>query len=281
MVDFKANNMDDIYKFICSQIISVGNEVKGTKELNNFSFELTDLNNNIVNIRNISKSYLCAELTWYMLARNDVAFINPFAGMWGRISDDGVTSYSAYGDIVFKRHGFNQVDKIIELLATDKDSRRAVINFNVPNPNVIETKDEICTIALQFYIRDGKLNGTGVMRSNDIWYGLPYDVAFFTELQKYIAHRLNIETGSYTHHVISLHCYERNYDDMSKVVAATVKEKISIDIEQLDKMKRLIEQCVVSEPMLSRKREVIVDYCKQLKVLKVEDLEAEKFAYTE
>lgn len=278
MIDIKSDNMDDIYKYICNEIMTRGKEVRGTKELNNFSFELTNLTNNIINVRDISKAYLCAELTWYMLARNDVAFINPFAGMWGRISDDGKTSYSAYGDIVFKRHGFNQVDKIIELLANDKDSRRAVINFNVPNPNVIETKDEICTIALQFYIRDDKLYCTGVMRSNDIWYGLPYDVAFFTELQKYIAHRLNVKIGSYTHHVISLHCYQRNYEDMPKVLNTVPTEKISIDIEQLDKMKRLIEaRAIVAED----KKKAIVDICTQLDVLRISYIENEMLAYTE
>lgn len=267
MVNIKADNMDDIYSYICKQIIDQGDEVRGTKELTNFSFELTDLTRNVINIRNISKAYLCAELTWYMLARNDVAFINAFAGLWGRISDDGVTSYSAYGDIVFKRHGFNQVDKIIELLATDKDSRRAVINFNVPNSHVIETKDEICTIALQFYIRHDKLNCTGVMRSNDIWYGLPYDVVFFTELQKYIAHRLNVQVGTYIHHVISLHCYERNYEDMSKVLSTKATEKISINIERLDRAKRVIEASIAKKETADEKRKIIVEICKDLGIL--------------
>ena len=281
MVNFKADNIDAIYKEICSKILTEGVEVRGTKELNNYSFELTNLDNNIINVRDISKAYLCAELTWYMLARNDVAFINPFAGMWGRISDDGVTSYSAYGDIVFKRHGFNQVDKVIELLAKDPYSRRAVINFNVPNVNVIETKDEICTIALQFYIRNGKLNATGVMRSNDIWYGLPYDVAFFTELQKYIAHRLNVEPGTYTHHVISLHCYERNYKDMPKVLETEATEKISIDIEQLDKSKRLIEAYINDIDDKEAKKTAVCYICNYLKILKIENVTNEALAYTE
>lgn len=281
MVNFKANNMDDIYKFICGEIMTNGNNVNGTRELNNFSFELTNLDNNIINVRDISKAYLCAELTWYMLARNDVAFINPFAGMWGRISDDGVTSYSAYGDIVFKRHGFNQIDKVIELLLKDPSSRRAVVNFNVPNPNVIETKDEICTIALQFYIRNGKLNATGVMRSNDIWYGLPYDVAFFTEIQKYIAHRLDIPTGSYVHDVISLHCYKRNYDDMPKVLCASIDEKISIDIEALDKYKRMIESQVNCWDDKESKRNAIISICTTLGILKVSKVFDKALAYTE
>lgn len=282
MVNYVSDNMDDIYKNICTNILKNGKQVKGTKELNNFSFKLTNLNNNVINVRNISKAYLCAELTWYMLARKDVAFINPFAGLWGRISDDGVNSYSAYGDIVFNRHGFDQIDKVIELLSQDPDSRRAVVNFNVPNANVIETKDEICTIALQFLIREGKLNCTGIMRSNDIWFGLPYDTVFFTEIQKYIAHRLNIEVGYYIHDVVSLHCYKRNYNDVEKVIYAMATEKISIDIEKLDMYKRIIEAGIKDEVDTIAKKELIVTICKTLDVLKVEPINLfEALAYTE
>lgn len=238
-----ANNMDEIYSHLCAKL-STAPEVRGTKELNNFSFTLTNLDNNIINIRDISKSYICGELLWYALGRKDVSFINKFAGLWGRISDDGVTSYSAYGDIVFNRHGFNQVEKIIQLLCDDPESRRAVINFNVPNENVIETKDEICTIALQFLIRDGKLNCTGIMRSNDVWYGLPYDVIFFTELTKYIARRLNIPYGTYTHDVISLHAYERNYDDIVAAANTEAESRISVDFEKIMTYKFILEHLV-------------------------------------
>jgi len=281
MVDLIANNMDNIYRGICSKVLEKGESIpvleKGfektcTKELNNFSFELTNLDNNIINIRNISKSYLCAELTWYMLGRNDLEFIQPFANLWGRLSDDGKTCYSAYGDIVFKRHGFDQIDKIIELLAKDPSSRRAVVNFNVPNQNVIETKDEVCTIALQFYIRDNKLYCTGIMRSNDIWTGLPYDTVFFTELQKYIAHRLNVEYGTYTHFAISLHVYDRNFEDIKKVVDVIQTEKLSFDIEALDRYKRLIEKAVTEETDKVEKRRIIIETCEALNILTVKEI---------
>lgn len=261
-----ANNMDIIYQHICNEL-NVAHEVRGTKELNNYSFTLTDLDNNVINIRNISKSYICGELLWYALGRNDVAFINKFAGLWGRISDDGVTSYSAYGDIVFKRHGFNQVEKIIQLLCADPESRRAVINFNVPNDRVIETKDEICTIALQFLIRDGKLNCIGIMRSNDVWYGLPYDVIFFTELTKYIARRLNIPYGTYTHDVMSLHVYERNYDDIVEAAERKPKSKISVDFEKIMQYKFLLEHVV---EMSECPKEDLVPACESLGVIRDE-----------
>lgn len=272
MVDIIADSMDKIYESICRTIIANGRTVRNTKEKTNFSFTLTNLNNNVINIRDISKAYLCAELTWYLLGRDDVEFINPFAGLWGRISDDGIHSYSAYGDIVFKRHGFDQVDKMIELLTRDPESRRAVINFNVPNKNVIETKDEICTIALQYLIRDNQLDCTCIMRSNDIWYGLPYDTVFFTELQKFIAKRLKVNVGTYTHFVISLHCYDRNFEDMNKVINAVATEKISIDIEALNCYKRIVETEVMKIKDISKKRARIVDLCKELGILKVKEL---------
>ena len=259
-----TNNMDEIYRRICNDL-DQASEVRGTKELRNYSFTLTNLDNNVINIRNISKSYVCGELLWYALGRNDMVFINKFAGLWGRISDDGVTSYSAYGDIVFKRHGFNQAEKIIQLLCADQTSRRAVINFNVPNENVIETKDEICTIALQFLIRDGKLHCYGIMRSNDVWYGLPYDVIFFTELTKYIARRLNIPYGTYTHNVISLHVYKRNYDDIVKAASDHAYSKILVDFEKLMQYKFILEHIV--DTHISPKEEVLAK-CYELGVIK-------------
>lgn len=272
MLHTTANSIDKIYREICYHLLNDNNShvVGNTRELNNYSFTLTDINNNIVNIRNISKSYLLGELTWYMTARNDIDFIHKFSTFWGRISDDGVTSNSAYGHILFKRHGFNQVEKIIDLLKSDPNSRRAVLNFNVPNINVIETKDEICTIALQMYIRDGKLNCTGVMRSNDIWLGTPYDVAFFTELQKYIAHRLNVEYGTYTHFVTSLHAYERNLDDIAKTLTCMPTSKLSIDIELLDELKGEIDKLVTHS---SKPKEDIVVFCEVLGICKEESYE--------
>lgn len=261
-----ADSMDKIYKRICEDLKEAP-EVRGTKELNNYTFTLTNLNNNVINIRNISTSYICGELLWYALGRNDVGFINKFAGLWGRISDDGKTSYSAYGDIVFKRHGFNQVEKIIQLLCADPESRRAVINFNVPNERVIETKDEICTIGLQFMIRDGKLNCTGIMRSNDVWYGLPYDVIFFTELTKYIARRLNVPYGTYTHTVISLHAYERNYEDIVKTATTDPTSKITVDFEKIMIYKFGLEYVVETA---ENPKDELVKACEELNILKEE-----------
>ena len=223
-----ADNIDDIYLYLCEQLLK-SSIVNKTKEITNAQVTLTNINNNLVSIRNMSKLYLLAELTWYFAGRTDTKFIGTFANTWRMITDDGKTNNSAYGYIIQYKHGFNQIKKVIELLRKDPTSRRALININTPNKNVIETKDEPCTIALQFLIRNNKLNCTAMMRSNDIWFGFPYDVAFFTELQKYIANQLNIDCGEYTHFATSLHAYEKDYNHINEVISKNKSIPIEID----------------------------------------------------
>lgn len=223
------SDIDSIYYNLCDDLLKYGKEVAGTKELNNVCIQLQDIHENIVSIRDISPAYLFGEWLWYFTGRNSVDFISSFGSMWRKLSDDGITSNSAYGYLMKYKFGFDQIEKVIELLTKDRNSRRAVINLNTPNERVIETKDEPCTIALQFLIRDGKLHCTGIMRSNDIWFGFPYDVAFFTELQKYIADRLGVGYGTYTHFVTSLHLYERNYEDVAKIVENPISKPIYYD----------------------------------------------------
>lgn len=234
----KANNMNEIYYKLCQRLINKGEFVwtpdqgKWTHECRNIQFTLTDIRNNIPMNRGISLSYAFAELTWYFMGSQSMKYISQFASLWKHISDDGVTNNSAYGYILQHKHGFNQVEKIIELLKKDKASRRAVLNINTPNVNVIETKDEPCTIALQFLIRNNKLYCTAIMRSNDIWFGTPYDVIFFTELQKYIANRLGCEYGEYTHFATSFHAYDHNIECI-KVVKPKSDRNITLNVENL------------------------------------------------
>lgn len=229
------------YRQACKDLLEKGHEVESPNasrgnslELNNYMFTVDDIDNNVITLktRDTSLTYLAAELLWYWQSRNDVEFIGKFAKLWKRISDDGLTSNSAYGYLLQEKHGFNQIETIINLLKADPSSRRAVLNLNVPNPNVATTKDEICTICLNFFIRDGKLNCTGMMRSNDIIFGLTYDITYFTQLQKYIANRLGIPTGSYTHFATSIHGYDRDYDKIEKIAygdLTTIDERLDID----------------------------------------------------
>ena len=231
--------MNKIYLDLCKKLITapiVGN----TKELNNYKFELKDITKSIITIRNISKKYLLAELLWYINERNDKEFIGQFASLWNNISDDGMTSNSAYGYILGKKYGFNQIEQIIELLQKDPNSRRAVLNISDPSINRINTKDMQCTVCLQFLLRNNKLYCTTYMRSNDIWFGLPYDVVYFTFLQKYIAYRLNVGYGTYTHFVGSMHMYLRDEVNIKQMIENVSEHSFDINYWKLINNKEII-----------------------------------------
>lgn len=226
-----STNIDNIYLAMCKDLLKAP-KVGNTRELNNVKLVLKDITKNVVSVRGLSPSYLFGELLWYFNGDNSLDFISKFSKFWNNISDDGETCNSAYGYLMQLRYGFNQIEKVIEILESDPESRRAKININVPNPKVKETLDEPCTMSIHYMIRRNKLECTVVMRSNDIWFGFPYDVAFFTELQKYIAKRLGVEYGWYTHFAVSLHMYDRDAEKIAEIVKNPVSKPIEYDSEK-------------------------------------------------
>ena len=194
-----------------------------------------DIDTDFISLKTAKSSltYIVGEYLWYHSSRNDLDFISKFSKFWTNISDDGVTSNSAYGYILQEKYGFDQIETIINLLEEDPTSRRAVLNINVPNINVATTKDELCTIALIYFIRDNKLHSTTIMRSNDVLFGLRNDLPYFIRLQKYIADSLGVEYGSYTHFATSIHLYEKDMQ-IAKDVAygnmETINDKIDFNV---------------------------------------------------
>lgn len=114
--------------------------------------------------------------------------------------------HGAYGDRVG-----GQVLHVIDKIDADRDTRQAVLTLWDPKlDNLYGRRDYPCTVAMGFRIRDDKLDLSVLMRSNDVWLGVAYDVFQFTQLQWSIAHELEVEPGRYTHTAWSLHLYERD-----------------------------------------------------------------------
>lgn len=128
-------------------------------------------------------------------------------GMRSFVNEETGTFDGAYGPrISLSLHG------IIDLLRKDPDSRQAVSSIwepGTPKPS----KDIPCTVCLHFFRSKGALSLQVYMRSNDLNWGLPYDVPAFCAIQSYIAEQLDWELGEYHHSCGSLHVYENETDD--------------------------------------------------------------------
>ena len=164
--------------------------------------------------------YIAAELVWYFTGRKDADFITPYAKFWDQIKNKDGSVNSAYGNLIFTEElsdGRNQYRWALDSLIQDKDSRQAILHFNKPDHQWNGNKDFVCTLNGIFQIRDNKLNFTLDMRSNDLILGTPTDVAFFCLLQMQMLEHLRkyypeLEMGTYTHIVHSLHIYEKHFD---------------------------------------------------------------------
>lgn len=174
-------------------------------------------------IRKLPMRYCVGELLWYLSGNPNLKAIQLYTNAWDRMSDDGETVNSNYGHRI--QHAVDEVDgklfdqmKMVEhLLSVDPSSRQAMIHIKQARDVLVNpTKDLNCTVCLQFFIREGKLYMTTYMRSNDLWMGFPNDVFQFTCIQIYLAMKLNLQLGTYTHVAGSLHLYERDYEKSLK-----------------------------------------------------------------
>lgn len=185
-----------------------------SKEMLNVSLEIKNPKKRVISnpIRKISLPFAFGELLWYLNGKNDLETMEYYSRMMGKFSDDGKTLNSAYGYRMFGDHpqiGFNQWKEVVERLREDRDSRQAIIHLHTPNNK--PTKDEVCTLSLQFLIREDRLDMVVNMRSNDIVWGFTYDVFNFTTFQELMANELQVEVGTYYHNAASMHIYEKDY----------------------------------------------------------------------
>ena len=211
-----TGNVAKVYNDLIDMLLNEENKdydnVIETRELTNVCLEFTNptLENIVFPHRNINTTYAKEELKWYWSADNSCKTIGKYAKMWLKISDDGETNNSAYGYILHKKHNKDQLNEIIQLLKQDIYSRKAVLSITDPIIDKLTTKDFQCTIAIQFLVRHNKLVMTVYMRSNDVYFGLPYDYVYFTSIGQYVAEQLNIPFTTYIHYATSMHMYERD-----------------------------------------------------------------------
>lgn len=169
--------------------------------------------------------YFMGELGWYLLKDNNIDFINNFSSFWKNIAGEGGNINSNYGTLLFGP----QLQWALDSLKKDKNTRQAVCFLNQPKFQYEGNKDFVCTMYLNFWIRDNKLNMKVQMRSNDIFYGLSYDAPFFAFIQQSMWHWLRtsypeLGLGTYYHCADNIHYYERHFELAEKIMSEETGE---------------------------------------------------------
>lgn len=268
---FEYESIAESYAGLLKYVLENGSEVSPrgmlTKEITPATVVINSPRKRTIDdpIRKLNYGFMVGELLWILQGKNDLS-ITHYNKQWANYSDDGETLNGAYGQRIFNWDGgdglieaednkydvvrirVNQFMEVYKRLSKDKDSRQGTISMFDPTKDFADTKDVPCTNLMRFTIRDGKLNMMVVMRSNDLIYGLPYDIYNFTMLQEIMAGLLEVEVGKYTHVVDSLHLYETHFE-LAKNIIANKHESVydtfntldaRLNVDELDKTSNIV-----------------------------------------
>jgi len=126
--------------------------------------------------RSFPFKYLCGEIGWYLSQDANTEYINNFSSFWKNIEDEDGNANSNYGKLLIGKQLLWAKNALIK----DKNTRQSIAFLNNPNFQYKNNKDFVCSMYLNFFIRENKLNMKMTIRSQDLFYGLSFDAPFFS-----------------------------------------------------------------------------------------------------
>ena len=215
----------------------------------------------------VSIGFALAELVWILNGEERSEVINYWNPSLPKYAGEGEVYYGAYGKRIRSHFGFDQLEKSYHALQNVPESRQVVIQiYDVETDFPIDngqprSKDIPCNICSLLKVRDGKLEWSQIMRSNDILLGMPYNFVQFTSIQEIISGWLGIEVGSYNHYSDSLHLYRSHLNKIGIGKEREMENPDSLSInrneserifkEMYDRMTALIDMNISEKEIFS------------------------------
>ncbi len=191
----------------------------------------------------ISIGYALAELVWIINGEEKSDIINTWNPSLEKFAGKSEIYHGAYGKRIRSHFGFDQIEKAYEALQTIPESRQVVmqiydtrVDFPINN-GTPQDEDIPCNICSLLKVRNGKLEWSQIMRSNDVLLGMPYNFVQFTGLQEILAGWLELNLGSYNHYSDSLHLYARDTDKIGIGEEGEIRNSDSLSVNKSESEK--------------------------------------------
>lgn len=158
-------------------------------------------------VRPLNVTSAIARFVWMIAGSDrlaDIAFYEPKVINY---SDDRLTvPGSDYGRRIMQpRPGLNQLTGVIARLREDPNSRRAATVIWSPEDAVRQSSDIPCAFGTFYHIRRESLVATTIMRSNNAFLLLPFNMFEFSLLAEVVASELGVPFRTYIHWSASMH----------------------------------------------------------------------------
>ena len=227
---FEGRTADEVWlkaasEFENSEVVHMQSSRAGqTKEFLGAAFTIHDPRQRWVSSRepSINPAFAIAEVVWIVSGRRDSAFLNYWNPKLPQFAGTGKNYHGAYGFRLRKHLGLDQLERAYQALSNNPDTRQVVLQIwdstmDFPLPDGSPANQDIpCNICSFAKIRNGKLEWTQILRSNDLFLGVPHNFVQFTSLQEILAAWLGVDVGHYRHVADCLHVYVRDLDNVQK-----------------------------------------------------------------
>lgn len=164
----------------------------------------------------INPAFALVEVFWIAAGRRDAALPTYWNPALPRFCGNTEQYHGAYGSRLREHFGIDQLDRVYRALAASPDSRQCVLQMwdpviDLPREDGTPANPDIpCNVLALPKIRRGKLEWMQVIRSNDLFLGVPHNIVQFTSLQEILSGWLGVTPGGYHHLSDSLHVYARD-----------------------------------------------------------------------
>ena len=238
---FSGSTANDVWKYARSLIFRepierTESRVGEVFDLGPGAFVIADPRQRWVTARSpvINPAFALAEVIWILQGRNDASFLNYFNSKLPDYAGNHDAYHGAYGYRLRNHFGIDQIDQAFNTLRGNPNSRQVVLQIwdsglDLPLIDGVPRNPDIpCNVIGLLKIRNGKLNWTQIMRSNDLYRGTPYNFIQFTTLQEVIAGWLSVDVGTYTQFSDSIHAYVSDLNSLNTISDESMSANLDV-----------------------------------------------------
>ena len=166
--------------------------------------------------------YAAALLLWTVAGSDDIAWLAYYHPEARLYADDAAHSSGAFG---YRLRGgpIDQFQAVLQRLREDSGTRRAAAVVFAPDDAATTSREVPCCLAIQYFIRDGRLHAVTTMRAQHALKVLQYDAFVFMCIQCLLAAELGVSTGDYYHISGTFHIFEEERGLAEHTAAATAR----------------------------------------------------------
>lgn len=258
---FEGNSANDVWQMAVKEI-NQGKNTKhqigrggATEEILHAAFTLADPRQRWVVGRHpaLNPAFAIVEIIWMLNGRKDSAFLNYWNSQLPKYAGRGVEYHGAYGFRLRHHFGIDQLERAYLALRHNPDGRQVVLQIWDP---VIDFPDEKgrpinpdipCNIISLLKIRNNRLEWMQIIRSNDLFRGVPYNFIQFTTIQEVLAGWLEVELGSYNQISDSLHLYSEDVKTIGTILSGDAQQNtdsLCLPKEESDSVFAKLNRCI-------------------------------------